>query len=190
MKNTLVLTLDYINDIVNENGKIARYADRITTYQVLENANKVLKWARDNSMAIAHVKVGFSPNYLECPKNSPMFSKSAEFGALKLGTWGCDFDKRLNVEENDFVIIKHRVSAFYNTDLGVLLSALKIEKIIMLGVATNYAIDHSARDAHDRDYEVVVVTDASQAHSDQAHEASLESIGRFSQLIKVDDLIS
>ncbi|TNF66650.1 MAG: cysteine hydrolase [Gammaproteobacteria bacterium] len=189
MKNTLILTLDYINDIVNPKGKIAHYADRITDYQVIENANKVLAWARDKQMPIAHVKVGFSPNYMECPKSSPMFSKTAEFGALQLDSWGCDFDERLNVENDDFIIVKHRVSAFYNTDLESLLRAQKIEKIILLGVATNYAVDHSARDAHDRDYQVIVISDACQAQNDDAHANSLSSIGRFCELINTTNLV-
>ena len=82
MPNTLVLTLDFINDIVDPSGKIARYADRIEQHRTIWHANDVLAWGRAQGMLIAHVKVGFSANYIECPQTSPIFSGAIESGAF------------------------------------------------------------------------------------------------------------
>lgn len=188
MKKTLVLSLDFINDIVHLDGKIAHSAQRIKENRTIENANKVIQWGRKNNFPIAHVRVGFSANYLECPKTSPMFSKSMGFGALNLESWGCEFHENLDVQKSDFIVTKHRVNAFYQTDLEALLRAQKIERIVLFGVSTNYAVEHTARDAHDRDYEVVVIKDASEALTDEAHVATLNSIGRFSEILEADQL--
>lgn len=84
MQKTLILTLDYINDIVHPDGKSARYVDRIESNKIIQNANSVIDWGRKKGLPIAHVRVGFSKNYLECPKQSRMFSKIMALGGLKL----------------------------------------------------------------------------------------------------------
>ena len=93
--------------------------------------------------------------------------------ALKLGSWGTEFCRDLIIKENEPVIIKHRVSAFYATDLETLLRSNRIEHIILLGVSTNNAVELTAREAHDRDYQVTIIADACETNSDEAQQASL-----------------
>ena len=184
MKNAIVLVLDFINDIVHEKGLIARSAARIADNKTLENANSVIAWARKNDILVAHVKVGFTPpNYPECPASSPIFSAAKKYKALALGEWGTDFHEKMDVQATDPIIIKHRVNPFYNTDLETILSANNIDTIILTGTATNMAVEAAARDAHDRDYQVIVVKDACETASEEAQQASLAVMERFCKVI-------
>ncbi|MCD6046385.1 MAG: yecD [Gammaproteobacteria bacterium] len=183
--NTLLLCIDFINDIVHPEGKIAASAQYITEHQVIEHANEAIAAARKKHIPIVQVKVGFSKDYRECPKHSSLFGKALELGALQLNSWGCEFHERLNVEPEDTIIIKHRVSALYATPLEAILRANNITQIVLCGVSTNMAIETAVRELHDRDYEVIILTDACGAASSEIHQASLASLSRIARILPV-----
>lgn len=185
MKKSALLVLDFINDIVHEKGKIARSAEYVQQHQVIENANRIIEHARKKEISVIFVKVGFSPSYYELPAHSPFFSKLKGLDALKLGAWGTEFHEKLNYGKNDIVVIKHRVSAFYATDLETILRSKQIDSLIICGVSTNMAVELTAREAHDRDYEVTIIADACGAANQQLHEQSLTILQMISRVVDV-----
>jgi biuret amidohydrolase len=126
--------------------------------------------------------VGFSPRYHEQPKHSPFFGKAHEFRALELEQWGTEFHPELRVAPSDFVVTKSRVNVFYNTPLESLLRAQGIERVVLLGVSTTWAVEAAARDAHDRDYRVAVVEDACAAHDEEQHRASIRHLAAIADI--------
>src|SRR5690606_33967275 len=102
----------------------------------------------------------FSRDYIECPESSPIFSRAKANQALLAESWGGAFHEELAIESTDKIIQKHRISGFYNTPLEAVLKAQRIERILLCGVATDMAIELTAREAHDRDYHVCVIGDA------------------------------
>jgi len=186
----LLLVIDFINDIVDANGKLgANFAPFIQKHAVLQHANQAIAHARKQDILIAHVKVGFSHNYVECPLHSPIFGSAKKFGALLLNTWGTEFHPDIDVQPQDHVLVKHRVSSFYNTDLECVLRAHRIEEIIITGVSTDMAVELATREAHDRDYIVTVLKDACGAHSAEKHQASIDNLSRVAQIKTVDEWI-
>lgn len=183
MSKSLLLTIDFINDIVHPEGKISSVATYVKDNNVIQNTNTAINTARRNNILIAHVKVGFSNNYIECPNHSPVFAKAKELGALKLGAWGTEFHKELNVDEDDAIIIKHRISAIYGTSLVTLLTAHKINHVILTGVSTNMAIESTARELHDRDFEITTLEDCCGAATPELHLATLENLKRISHIL-------
>ncbi len=103
--------------------------------------------------------------------------------------WSSDFCPALQRHDNEIEIIKHRVSAFYGTDLDLILRANKIEHIILCGVATDNAVELTAREAHDRDYHVTVIHDATETSSDAAQGASLNFLSKIANVISTNELI-
>jgi len=71
------------------------------------------------------------------------------------------------------VVLKHRYSAFYNTDLETVLRCLKIEDIVIAGIMTNMCCESTARDAYYRDYKVFFLADATGSINEEMHLASL-----------------
>jgi nicotinamidase-related amidase len=186
----LLLTLDFINEVVSTESKFGSCAAHAAENKVMEKANKAIAWARKKDMLIAHVKVGFSNDYIDCPKHSPVFSKAPEKGILKLDTWGTEFHKDMDIHPEDKIIVKHRVSAFYATDLETLLRAHDIRTLYLCGVATNMAVELTAREAHDRDYQVVIVKDACGSWNDDHHNISLGILTRIATVITTDELVN
>lgn len=188
-QRTLLLTLDYINGIMHPDGKFATSAKMAKEQKVIEKANQAIAWARNNKVLIAHVKVGFPESYANCPRHSPLFGSLPEQKALMLGTWETEFYANLDVRSEDTIIIKHRVSAFYNTDLETLLRANQIETLILCGVSTNYAVEMTAREAHDRDYQVITIKDACAANTPESHEQAFAlALSRLTKVLNAADL--
>ena len=187
MKNTIVIAADFINEIVDEKGAFGVHnAERVKSCNTIENANKIIAWARKNDIKVAHVKVGFSKDYHECPKSSPIFGQAPEYKVLQLGTWATDFHKDIDVQEHDIVITKHRISFVYATDCEAILRANKIENIIVFGVSTEQVIELSVRELHDRDYTVTVISDACNASTEEGHQKSLRSISSVAEVVTTD----
>lgn len=186
---TCIITLDIINDICHPDGKLARYADRIKRAKIIENTNKILSWGRKNGFLIIHVRLGFRSNYRDGSLTSPLFKRAQENKILKLSEWGSQFCDALERNENDVEVVKHRVSAFYGTDLDLILRANKIEKLVLTGVATNNAVELTAREAHDRDFAITVISDATEAANDQEKEASLNFLTKITEVTTLASLI-
>ena len=60
----------------------------------------------------------------------------------------------------DFFVLKPKHSAFYETPLGSLLEDLGVRRLILCGIAGDGCIHSTATDAHMREYETIVVRDA------------------------------
>lgn len=174
--STLLLTVDFINDIVHPQGLIPSCAAMVAEYQVIERTNQALAWARARGFQIAHVKVGFPAGYPNCPDSSPIFGAAKRLGALRLDQWGTAFHDQLQTEANESVIVKSRIGVFYGTQLETLLRARGIEHIVLAGVSTNHAIEAAARDAHDRDYRVTVLSDCCATSDLPTHQQTLAGV--------------
>jgi len=92
---------------------------------------------------------------------------------------------------NEKVILKHRYSAFYNTDLETVLRVLKIEDIIITGVMTNMCCESTARDAYFRDYRVWIPADGTGSINEEMHLASLLNLAfGFAHVTTSDALLA
>lgn len=76
-------------------------------------------------------------------------------------------------QSGEKVILKHRYSAFYNTDLETILRCLKIEDLVVTGIMTNMCCESTARDAYYRDYKVFFLADGTGSVNEEMHRASL-----------------
>ena len=111
MKKTLFLVMDMENDIVAEDGFNAKtYGVQVKERGVLANTAAAIARARAAGAQIGYVRVGFSPDYRECPPASPIFSGARANGIFKLGTPGTEVHPALAPQPQDFDIVKHRVS--------------------------------------------------------------------------------
>jgi nicotinamidase-related amidase len=178
---SIYLILDMQNDLVSADGPNGKspLGEQVRNRGLLEKTATALKKARDAGIPVGFVRVGFSPDYHECPKNSQVFSGAPKAGLFKLGGWGTEIHPALAQQPGDVQVTKHRVSPFYSTTLMAQLRAAGIERIYCSGVSTQAVVQATVRDGHDRDYDMVVLEDCCAAHSEDEHRNSMASIGRF-----------
>ena len=79
------------------------------------------------------------------------------------GTQGADIYPELAPAPGEHVIKKHRYSAFYGTDLDIILREWGVDTVIVSGTTTENCCHATARDAMFRDYRVVFLSDATAA---------------------------
>jgi nicotinamidase-related amidase len=91
---------------------------------------------------------------------------------------GGSFVDRLAPRECDYFIIKPQLSAFYATNLPLLLPKLGVGRLVLTGIATDLCVLFTAGDAHMRDYSLWVPADSSTAASDAATRAAMTLMRR------------
>ena len=90
----------------------------------------------------------------------------------------------------DLVVYKVAYSAFFNTQLDWVLRKAGIETVVICGIVTNGGVASTARDAHVRDYSVVVLSDGCAAFSNALHQASLADLASIGQVMTCDTFVN
>jgi nicotinamidase-related amidase len=72
--------------------------------------------------------------------------------------------------------VKHQWGAFYGTDLDLQLRRRSIDTILIGGIATNFGVESTARDAWERTYKVVFIEDMMTSFSTEAHQFSISTV--------------
>jgi len=99
----------------------------------------------------------------------------------------------LDVADGDIRLIKNRYSALIagSSSLERVLRSLGIDTLLIAGTKTNVCCESTARDAMMLDFDVVMVSDACAALSDEEHRATLETaIQNFGDVLSADDCLS
>ena len=91
-------------------------------------------------------------------------------------TWATQIIDDLAPQPDDIRVIKHRYSAFFQTDLDLVLKDMLIDQIVVFGVVTNICVRSTVHDAFFNGYEVVVPADACAATGPREQESSLYDI--------------
>jgi ureidoacrylate peracid hydrolase len=92
------------------------------------------------------------------------------------GTWGVEIVDELGARADDIHVIKHRYSAFFQTDLDLVLKDMMVDQVVVFGVVTNICVRSTVHDAFFNGYEVVVPRDCCAATGPREHESTLYDI--------------
>ena len=82
----------------------------------------------------------------------------------------------MGFREGDYVVPKRRYSAFFGTDLEILLRGLKADTLLMCGGLTDVCVHYTFVDGHQSDYFCRVIEDCVAGSSLAAHEAALRAM--------------
>ncbi len=191
--HTALLAMDFENDIVHENGafKDFGFAAMVKPNDVLAKTARLLDAARRSGVKVIYVAVKFRPGYPERPANSGLFEALIQANAVTEGTWGAEILEAVAPQDGEPVVTKRAVSAFYGSDLAAILATGGIDTLLLCGVATNFVVEGTAREAMDRGYNLVVVGDCCAAGSQEIHDATLSTTLPFlSTISNLDEVIA
>jgi nicotinamidase-related amidase len=82
----------------------------------------------------------------------------------------------LNRQPSDIVILKRQWGAFYGTDLELQLRRRGLSTIVLCGVATEFGVESTARDAYERGFEQVFAEDAMTGRTAESHANAIANI--------------
>lgn len=174
-RHTALLAMDYQNDLVHPDGafKDFGFAKMVADNNVLDKAAQLLAAGRSAGILVIYVSVKFRPGYPERPANGGLFQGLQAASALVEGTWGAEIHDKLAPQAGETVVTKRGVSAFSASDLDQILRTKRIGTLLLAGVATNFVVEGTARQACDLGYDTVIVGDCCASVSQEAHDASL-----------------
>jgi nicotinamidase-related amidase len=187
-RHTALLAMDFENDIVHPEGafKDFGFATMVADNGVLDKTAQLLVAARGADIRVIYVSVKFRPGYPERPANAGLWEGLHAANALVEGTWGAQIHDRVAPLASEAVVTKRGVSAFTASDLEQILHVNHIGTVLLAGVATNFVVEGTARQASDLGFNTIVVGDCCASVNQEAHDASLTTALPF--LCTISDL--
>jgi nicotinamidase-related amidase len=180
-----LIVIDTINEMLDEKGKLSGkgYFQFSKNNNSIKNINSAIAEARSQKSLVIFVRVAFDSSYDDCPSNSLLFMNAPKFGALQDKTWATEICSGIDYKDTDICLVKKRVSAFYGTQLENLLKENSVTSISLAGCATDLAVNNTARDAHDRDFDITVLSSCCIAANENDHKSSLLLLEKIAKVV-------
>jgi nicotinamidase-related amidase len=166
-RRTALLLIDLQKGILQLPGA-PHPTETVITYCV-----RLLNHARQSGARPVMVHVGGSPDGAD--RLQPSADLSFRAAAAMSPDWS-ELIPELNRQSGDVVILKRQWGAFYGTDFDLQLRRRGLETIILCGIATEFGVESTARDAYERGYQLLFAADAMTGVSAESHANSIERI--------------
>ncbi len=144
----------------------------------------ILDGARKAKMLVIHTREGHLPDLSDAPpakieRGAPSLriGDPGPMGRILIrGEAGHDIISALYPIDGEIVIDKPGKGAFYATELGEILHKYGIENLLVCGVTTEVCVNTTVREANDRGYRCVVLSDCCASYFPEFHEMGLKMI--------------
>ena len=140
--------------------------------------------ARETGMMVIHTREGHRGDLSDCPPAklnrgapSQRIGDPGKYGRILIrGEYGHDIVDELAPVDGEVVIDKPGKGAFYATELQDVLTAAGITQLLVTGVTTEVCVHTTTREANDRGYECLVVSDCVGSYFPDFQRIGLEMI--------------
>jgi nicotinamidase-related amidase len=172
---TVVVIIDAQNDFLHGDGWYARSGvDIAHMRRTIEPIRQLVAAARARNLPVVWTRHGFRD-----ARDAGVFLSLRPFlreGGLRRGTWGYEVIDEVGARPDDWYVEKRRLSAFYGTDLEIVLRSLSAETVLFGGVLTNQCVAASSKDASFRDFKPIVVEECTGTTLPHLHGPAIEMV--------------
>lgn len=170
LARTSVIVVDMQNAFVSKGGMFDLMGyDVAPNQKIIEPIKIICSAARGKGVKVIYIAHVLSDDLHEVGPGSSFWYKEPlktyrenpewRDKILFRGTWGAEIVDALRPEKGDIFVEKARFSAFFGSNLDVVLKTYDIKHLIFVGVATNVCVEASIRDAGHLGYFPILVSD-------------------------------
>jgi ureidoacrylate peracid hydrolase len=176
-QSSALLIVDMQNDFCHPAGAQGkRGRDLSMVYGMIPKFAEVLKGARQIGLPVIFVR---TLHYIWTDSKTWRKRLEGYKQGIEIclpGSWGAEIIDALAPLESEPVVVKHRYSAFVDTDLALVLRSMKIHTLLIGGVGTNVCVESTARHAYMLDYDVCLLEDCTAGCDLELHRGTLRNI--------------
>ena len=190
-RRTAVIVVHLQKDVVNADGAFGGFfAAQAVERDVIGVNQKLLAAVRAAGGTVIYTRVAWQPDQSDLVVNSPILGIVAQTGCLVDGSDKAEILPEIAPTEGDLVITHKRVGGFTASRLDTVLRGRGIDTLLFTGVATNFSVEGTARQASDLAYRTIIVADACSAADPATHDASIASLGLLAEITFTSEVIN
>jgi nicotinamidase-related amidase len=172
---TALVVIDAQNDFLHPEGWYARSGIDVAHMQrVLGPTKRLVAECRTRAVPVVWTRHGTKG--LEDGGPFMQLRPFLHDGGLRIGTWGFEIVDELEPADDERVVDKSRLSAFFQTNLELVLRGLGAEVVLITGVLTNQCVGATTKDAMFRDFKPIVVEECTGTTLPHLHGPAIEMI--------------
>lgn len=180
-----LIIIDMQRDFVEPGGFGSSLGNDVTPLlNIIPTVKRLLEGCRALGLPIVHTREAHKPDLSDCPPAKRLrgdcrirIGDAGPMGRLLIdGEPGASIVPELTPLPGEFDIAKPGKGAFYNTPLLEILQQHKVTHLLFAGVTTEVCVQTTLREANDRGYECLLVSDATESYFPEFKQAALDMI--------------
>ena len=188
--NPALLVIDVQNGFMSNGGSYHHLGMKISNYQnIIPKLKELISICRKHNVPVFYTQAVRESSGIDLLTRSHRILPKAREERIKKrpicvrGTWDAKIVDAIKPTNKDHIVIKRRDSAFQDTETEVWLNSLKVNTLIFCGIDTSICVETSLRDAFNRGYDVILISDATASSNVRHYKTTIEHVKEYYGLV-------